>query len=485
MSSQALSKRAGLIVIGDEILKGQIKDTNSQYLTQHLHQKGIRVARISVLPDDIDVIAAEVKTFTKTFDYVLTSGGIGPTHDDVTFEAVAQAFDCKCEHHPQLVKMCEAWFKKVDRSDPCFKLAFIPSKSELNFGLDRKSGKMMMYPIVSVSNVFIFPGVPELLRRAFENLQETLFPSQAGFHNREYYFESDEISLTTKLNQLVESHQRVTFGSYPAWSNQYYRTKITLESSGPEFLDDAVRNMKELLSPVSFDPNTTENTYQKIQNLLTDCDDEKFCEVVRTALETMEECYRKFPPGSVSVCFNGGKDCVVMLHIAHAVHQNLFQQKKMKSFYVKEEETFAEVENFMSDTIERYSLDNKVYQQPIKAALSQMLAADPEVKATVLGVRKGDPGADRMNYFSPTDGDWPAVMRVNPVLNWDYRHVWRFIRSLSLPYPSLYDQGYTSLGRPDNTQPNPALAYTNSAGETLYRPAYSLQDPSLEREGRR
>ena len=158
MSCQALSKRAGLIVIGDEILKGQIKDTNSQYLTQHLHQKGIRVARISVLPDDIDVIAAEVKTFTKTFDYVLTSGGIGPTHDDVTFEAVAQAFDCKCEHHPQLVKMCEAWFRKVDRSDPCFKLAFIPSKSELNFGLDRKSGKMMMYPIVSVSNVFIFPG---------------------------------------------------------------------------------------------------------------------------------------------------------------------------------------------------------------------------------------------------------------------------------------------------------------------------------------
>ena len=243
--------------------------------------------------------------------------------------------------------------------------------------------------------------------------------------------------------------------------------------------------MKELLSPVSFDPNTTENTYQKIQNLLTDCDDEKFCEVVRTALETMEECYRKFSPGSVSVCFNGGKDCVVMLHIAHAVHQNLFQQKKMKSFYVKEEETFAEVESFMSDTIERYSLDNKVYQQPIKAALSQMLAADPEVKATVLGVRKGDPGADRMNSFSPTDGDWPAVMRVNPVLNWDYRHVWRFIRSLSLPYPSLYDQGYTSLGRPDNTQPNPALAYTNSAGETMYRPAYSLQDPSLEREGRR
>ena len=111
-----------------------------------------------MVPDDIAVIAAEVKTFTKTFDYVLTSGGIGPTHDDVTFEAVAKAFDCKCEHHPKLVAMCKAWFKKDQLSDPCFKLAYIPLKSELNFGLDKKSGKLMIYPIVSVQNVFIFPG---------------------------------------------------------------------------------------------------------------------------------------------------------------------------------------------------------------------------------------------------------------------------------------------------------------------------------------
>ena len=200
--------------------------------------------------------------------------------------------------------------------------------------------------------------------------------------------------------------------------------------------------MQELFSPVTFDPNPTDKTLEKIENLLTDCQDEGFCDAVRTALDTMEECYRKFPPDSVSVCFNGGKDCVVMLHIAHAVHQSLAKEKRMKSFYVREDETFPEVETFMTDTIKRYSLDNKVYQQPIKSALSQMLAGDPEVKATVLGVRKGDPGADRMNYFSPTDGDWPAVMRVNPILTWDYSHVWRFIRALSLPYPSLYDQAW-------------------------------------------
>ena len=84
------------------------------------------------------------------------------------------------------------------------------------------------------------------------------------------------------------------------------------------------------------------------------------------AVQTMEECFTKFPPESVSVCFNGGKDCVVMLHIVHAVHQKLFPEKKMKSFYVSEERTFSEVDTFMATTIETYKLDNKTYQQPMK-----------------------------------------------------------------------------------------------------------------------
>merc|ERR1719492_540929 len=101
----------------------------------------------------------------------------------------------------------------------------------------------------------------------------------------------------------------------------------------------------------------------------------------------------------------------------------------------------------------------------------------------MLGVRVGDPGSAYVSYFSPTDGDWPAVMRVHPVLDWSYAQVWAFIRGLGLPYPSLYDQGYTSLGNPDNTRPNSALATTNSAGEVNFQPAYTLQDPGLERQG--
>ncbi len=74
-----------------------------------------------------------------------------------------------------------------------------------------------------------------------------------------------------------------------------------------------------------------------------------------------------------------------------------------------------------------------------------------------MGTREGDPGAHKLTTFSPTDGDWPELMRVNPVLSWRYKDIWAFIRGLSLPYPSLYDRGYTSLGGLKNTAPNAAL----------------------------
>lgn len=123
----------------------------------------------------------------------------------------------------------------------------------------------------------------------------------------------------------------------------------------------------------------------------------------------------------------------------------------------------------------------------IKDQLAQMKQQHPSIKAVIMGTRSTDPHGD-MDLFQMTDGDWPELMRVNPILNFSYNDVWELLRSLNLPYCSLYDMGYTSLGSVENTHVNPALRSTDSNGVISYNPAYTLQisdqNRHLERAGR-
>ncbi|TPP67548.1 Molybdopterin-binding protein [Fasciola gigantica] len=102
-----------------------------------------------------------------------------------------------------------------------------------------------------------------------------------------------------------------------------------------------------------------------------------------------------------------------------------------------------------------------------------------------MGTRITDPRAAHLTPMAMTDSDWPQLMRVNPLLHWTYSDVWNFLRSLSIPYCSLYDVGYTSIGSMEDTHPNPSLRYVTDSGLTEYHPAYILSDFHLERSGRR
>ena len=148
--------------------------------------------------------------------------------------------------------------------------------------------------------------------------------------------------------------------------------------------------------PINFDPSPTKNAYQKILNFARETDDQLLSEAIKKSINVIEECFTRYQPENVSVCFNGGKDCVVMLHLVHAVHQNLFPEKKLKSFYVSEKKTFSELDDFIEKTIESYELKNKTYEEPMKAALGHMLSDDKDVLVTLLGVRHGDPGESDM-----------------------------------------------------------------------------------------
>lgn len=102
----------------------------------------------------------------------------------------------------------------------------------------------------------------------------------------------------------------------------------------------------------------------------------------------------------------------------------------------------------------------------------------------ILGTRKTDPGCLNQGNFAKTDQDWPQIMRVNPIIDWDYASIWTFIRGLSVPYPVLYDRGFTSLGKKSQTLPNPHLSYKTGDGRVLFKPAYELENEAHERAGR-
>ncbi|XP_064032171.1 FAD synthase isoform X2 [Pogoniulus pusillus] len=239
---------AGIIVIGDEILKGHTQDTNSFFMCRRLRALGVRVARISVVPDEVDAIADEVAAFATRFTYVLTSGGIGPTHDDVTFEAVAKAFGERVLPHPELVALVHKFFGKTDEQCPEMKLARVPESSRLNYGTDGRTGSAFKYPLVSVRNVYIFPGIPALMERALDGLAHVFHNEQTHFHSRTVYVAADEILIAPALTQADAAFQgRVSLGSYPDWANNYYRVKLTLDSESEQDLKEAYGFLMEKL----------------------------------------------------------------------------------------------------------------------------------------------------------------------------------------------------------------------------------------------
>lgn len=229
-------------------------------MCKKLRSLGVKVAKISVVPDEVDVIAAEISAFASRFTYVLTSGGIGPTHDDVTFEAVAQAFGERVAPHPEMVELVRKFFGRTDPHCPEMKLAHIPQSSRLNYGTDKQTGKGFSYPLVSVRNVYIFPGIPVLMTRALEGLGHLFRNQKTRFCSQEIYVNAEETSIAPVLDRANANFKRRTsLGSYPDWISNYFRVKLTLDSDSEAHLEEAHAYLMEnlptgIVVPLVVDP---------------------------------------------------------------------------------------------------------------------------------------------------------------------------------------------------------------------------------------
>ncbi len=233
-----MSKTAGILVIGNEILSGKVVDTNSPHLCQELYALGVDVRRIAVVPDDIDIIARDVASFSQLFDHVFTTGGVGPTHDDVTIEAVAQGMQRRVVVNPQLAALLdEHWGDRPDAART--KMASVPDGAEL---LMEPS---LPVPVLQVANVYIFPGIPQLFRRKFDSIKERF--RDLPYYGRQVYVTVRESDFSHLLDQLVNEFTDLQLGSYPEVGNPEYRVKLTLESKNEAYLTQAFDRLLDLL----------------------------------------------------------------------------------------------------------------------------------------------------------------------------------------------------------------------------------------------
>ncbi|KAF4505450.1 hypothetical protein G6O67_007396 [Ophiocordyceps sinensis] len=223
---------------------------------------------------------------------------------------------------------------------------------------------------------------------------------------------------------------------------------------------------------------------------------------VRESLAVIGEALQKYGGNELSLSYNGGKDCLVLLililaclpdptQLLPAPDHDLVAEaptespiEPLQAIYIAPPDPFPEVEDFVAVSTSHYHLDLTRYALPMRDALEAYRADRPPVKAIFMGTRRTDPHSEFLTPFSPTDGDWPRFMRVNPVLDWHYPEIWAFIRHLDIPFCSLYNRGFTSLGGTRNTRPNPSLALDDGGGAKAFRPAYELVRDDEERLGR-
>jgi molybdenum cofactor synthesis domain-containing protein len=230
---QSATRTAGIIIIGNEILSGKVQDLNSFFLACGLRELGVSVMRISVIPDDVDTIGREAALFSKSYDYVFTSGGVGPTHDDVTMEGIAKGFGVRLVRHPELEGRFRLRYGESAHG-AILKMAEVPEGTEI---IDLGD---MRFPVVSFRNIFIFPGIPEYLREKFSSIKERF--RCASFFLKKFFLNAEETEIAAMLNALVKDNGDVAFGSYPVLENPEYKIVVTLESKSEESIKKAVKD---------------------------------------------------------------------------------------------------------------------------------------------------------------------------------------------------------------------------------------------------
>jgi molybdenum cofactor synthesis domain-containing protein len=236
---------AGMVVIGDEILSGRTKDKNIGHLADMLTAVGIDLREVRIVADDEDAIVEAINALRNRLDYVFTTGGIGPTHDDITADAVAKAFGVPIGYEDRAYKMLEADYAKRD-------LPFTEARkrmARLPEGAEHIDNPVSLAPGFSVGNVHVMAGVPKIFQAMLDNVLPKL-RTGTRLQSETIHCEFGEGTIGGPLGEIQKAHPDTIIGSYPKYEDGKFWTELVVRARDPQVLSaaaDAVRAMLDEL----------------------------------------------------------------------------------------------------------------------------------------------------------------------------------------------------------------------------------------------
>lgn len=245
--AQPRTVTAAVIIIGNEVLSGRTADANLPFLAKALNGVGVLVREARIIPDNEAIIVETVNSCRQAFDYVLTTGGIGPTHDDVTSASIAKAFGVPLERNPQALRALEQHYRPGEFNEARRKMADIPAGASL---IDNPVSKA---PGFQIGNVFVLPGVPVIMRAMFDGIRERLRGGEPML-SRSIAAYTTEGAIASGLGRIQARNSDVEIGSYPFVRAGRFGVSLVAKSTNRDSLDNVAKEIKALIREVGETP---------------------------------------------------------------------------------------------------------------------------------------------------------------------------------------------------------------------------------------
>jgi len=237
---------AGMVVIGDEILSGRTKDKNIGHLAEMLTAVGIDLKQVRIVADEQATICEAVNALRASYDYVFTTGGIGPTHDDITADAIAAAFDLPCTYHPEAYPLLEAHYaaRGVEFTEARKRMARTPEGAALI------ANPVSAAPGFNIGNVYVMAGIPAVFQAMLDNVIPTL-RTGAKLVSATVPCSFGEGTIGGPLGEIQKAYPETIIGSYPKFEGKSFWTEIVIRSRSEETLHAAKAAVEEMLDSLS------------------------------------------------------------------------------------------------------------------------------------------------------------------------------------------------------------------------------------------